>query len=87
MATKARHKDHHKPQTVRGINDWLRRVEQEEFLRVRTIHEKGIKYLGIQRRIADCRTIDWRTIVKADVNDYDGVISYLQKYAPTDWKY
>ena len=72
----------HKPQSVREINDWLRRMNVASRFRVRTMQDKKTKCLALQQFTRDGR---WKPVGKCDVGDYNTVIYYLQQFVPIDW--
>ena len=77
----------HRPQSVRELNNWLRRMNVDGKLRVRTLQVRGVKCLAIQELDFGACQNGWRTIRKCEQNDYNAVISYLQQFVPVDWQY
>ena len=72
----------HKPQSVRELNDWLRRMNVASKFRVRTVQERGYKKLAVQELN---RQGQWKAVGKCGVNDYNTVINYLIQFVPVDW--
>lgn len=74
----------HRPQSVRELNNWLRRMNVDGKLRVRTAQDRNYKYLAVQEFTTDHK---WRTVRKCEQTDYNAVTSYLQQFVPVDWQY
>lgn len=74
----------HRPQSVRELNDWLRRMNVASRFRVRTVQEKNCKCLALQE---STRSGGWRTVGKCGQHAYDTVINYLQQFVPVDWQW
>ncbi len=75
-----------KPSSVRGINDWLRRVGAGGTFRVRTLQEDGNKYLAIQRFTEDFTVNKWKVVKRLGVYDYGVAVDTLSHYVPVDWQ-
>lgn len=72
----------HKPQSVRELNDWLRRMNVASKFRVRTMKDRTGRYLAVQEFN---RQGKWRAIGKCGVTEYNTVIYYLTQFVPIDW--
>ena len=72
----------HRPQSVRELNDWLRRMNVASKFRVRTVQERNCKCLAVQEFN---RQGKWKSIGKCGANDYNTVINYLMQFVPVDW--
>lgn len=72
----------HRPQTVRELNDWLRRMNVASKFRVRTVLDKNYRCLAVQEFTRDGK---WKAVGKCRVDDYNTVIYYLQQFVPVDW--
>lgn len=72
----------HRPQTVRELNDWLRRMNVASKFRVRTVLDKNCRCLAVQEFT---RNGKWKAVGKCGVSDYNTVINYLQQFVPVDW--
>lgn len=72
----------HRPQSVRELNDWLRRMNVASKFRVRTVQDRNCRCLAVQEFT---RNGKWKAVGKCGVNDYNTVINYLQQFVPVDW--
>lgn len=72
----------HRPQTVRELNDWLRRMNVASKFRVRTVQDRNCRCLAVQEFT---RNGKWKAVGKCGVNDYNTIINYLQQFVPVDW--
>lgn len=75
-------KVYHRPQSVRELNNWLRRMNVASKYRVRTMHDGYYKCLVIQWFT---RNGKWKAVGKCGESDYNTVINYLRQFVPVDW--
>ena len=72
----------HRPQSVREVNDWLRRMNVASRFRLRTVQDNKTKCLALQQFTSNGK---WKAIGKCGLGDYTSVIHYLQQFVPVDW--
>lgn len=70
-----------KPNSVREINNWLKRMGVNSRMRVRTVKGK----LALQERVG--MTNSWRTVRLSAIDNFDNLLAYLVQYVPVDWQY
>lgn len=76
-------KVYHKPQTVRELNDWLKRQGVRDRLRVRTLTKSGYKFVALQELTSKG---DWQIRIKCDIDNYYNIFDYLKSYLFVDWQ-